>query len=114
MNVFETEFVQYLRNWTHAYVVIVMDFDGNTDRRSQCELRIPEDLRQRVFLLGSRDTPEILSKELKMRPERIGEGLANDCLKKDRELWAHPQLSHNHDELLKMIDVIKPIIFPED
>lgn len=63
LDVFEDEFVPYLRKWQHAHVVMLIDFDNTNDRGSKCDQRIPDDLKQRVFVLSSRENPERLKTE---------------------------------------------------
>jgi len=113
LEVFETQFLHYLRKWPCSYVVMLIDFDQKAEsRRSKCEERIPEDLKSRVFVLGSKENPEQLRKEMKTGFDKIGEGLAEDSLREDCGRWTNPHLSHNREELLRMVNTIKPIIFP--
>jgi len=112
LDVFEQEMVRYLRNYPNGHVVMLIDFDEKGEaRRSKCEQRIPEDLKHRVFLIGTSDSPEDLKKELKLTLEGIGHALAEDCNKDDLGRWAHPHLVHNLPELQRMMPIIKPIIF---
>ena len=91
---------------------MLVDFDEKIeDRRTRFGQRIPDDVKSRVFVVGSKDTPESLRCELGMTPERIGTALAEDCLKKEFELWHHPHLIHNSDELQRLVHVVKPILF---
>jgi hypothetical protein len=110
---FESDFVQYLRNYREGHVVMLIDFDEKGEaRRSKCEQRIPDDLKSRVFVIGTSDTPEDLKKELNLTFEQIGEALAQDCSREDLGRWGHPHLVHNRAELQRMASIIKPIIFP--
>jgi hypothetical protein len=113
LDVFEKEYVPYLCRYQHARVVLLIDFDQNVDdRRSQCERRIPDDLKSRVFILGSMDEPEKLKSELGMSSlERIGYELAQDCLSADLRRWGHPHLSHNRPELERLVRDVKPFLF---
>ena len=114
-DVFETEFVPYLRAYQNGHVVMLIDFDEQGEaRRSACAQRIPDDLMTRVFLIGSMATPEQLRAELSMSYERIGETLARDCSLADLGRWCHPHLSHNLDELRRMVPILRPIIFQGD
>ena len=114
LDVFDKEFVSYLRSHRHGHVVMLIDFDNKGEvRRSECEQRIPEDLRPRVFLIGSSDAPEDLKGQLKMTLEEIGNALAEDCNQEDLGRWNHPHLVHNRDELQRMVVALKPIIFIE-
>lgn len=112
LDVFEEEYLRRLRGSENAHLVMLIDFDEKIDiRRAQVEQRIPTDVRSRVFFVGPKGTPETLRRELGMSRERIGNALADDCLKKEFELWRHPHLIHNKDELQRMIEVVKPILF---
>ena len=90
---------------------MLADFDGAADRRTQIELAIPLDVRTRVFLLGTHDEPEVLRSDLRISLEQIGFELANECKQGAFEKWNHPQLSHNNQEVQRMIQIVKPILF---
>jgi len=111
LDIFEEEYVQYLRNYPASHVVMLIDFDEKGEaRRSRCEQRIPNDLKPRTFLLGTSDAPEDLKKALNLTFEQIGEALAQDCSRDDLGHWGHPHLAHNLSELQRMLPTLKPII----
>jgi hypothetical protein len=111
LDVFETEYLKLLQN-PNAHVIMLIDFDEKIeDRKTHFERRIPEGVRSRVFVIGSKGTPESLKRELGMTLERIGTALAEDCLEKDFEVWHHAHLMHNSDELQRLVDIVKPILF---
>lgn len=113
LEMFEEEFVPYLRNYPASQVVLVIDFDDKFEPRfTDCSQRIPEDLKARVFVIGSKDEPETLRTELKMSFETIGRTLAEDCGQDDLGRWSNPHLAHNLAELQRLIPNIKPILFP--
>jgi hypothetical protein len=72
---------------------------------------IPDDVHSRVFVLGSKDEPEALKRELSMRLETIGRELAQGCLRDDLGCWGHPHLSHNGPELQRLVMIVKPFLF---
>jgi hypothetical protein len=110
LNTFQEEYVQTLRNYPQAHVVMLIDFDGRVDeRRAEFELAIPDDLKVRVFVVGSKDRPETLKKALKISFEQIGESLANDCDAGNSEHWDHEELRHNEAE--RMVQNVKPFLF---
>jgi len=112
LDIFESEYLNLLRANENAHVVMLIDFDEmGDDRKSQCNQRIPDDLKSRAFLIGSRETPEALKKELGMPSEKIGEALAQDCNSNELGRWHHPHLRHNLDELRRMTSVLKQIVF---
>jgi hypothetical protein len=113
LEIFESEFISYLREYPDSYVILLLDFDGNGDiRKTHCFERVPEDLKNRVFLLGAMETPEKLKRELHESSERIGELLAEDCTTGEITHWCHPHLVHNLPELNRLLPILKPIVFP--
>jgi hypothetical protein len=69
---FTTEYIARLRQYPQGHVVMLIDFDGRyVDRRKEFDDAIPQDLKQRVFVLGSKVTPEDLKKELGKTFEHI-------------------------------------------
>jgi hypothetical protein len=113
LDVFENEYIPYMKKYPVVPVVLLLDFDTQSEnRRAACESRIPDNLKPRVFLLGTSDSPEELKKAMKMTFEQIGTALAEDCNREDLGHWTHPQLSHNLPELHRMTPIIRPILFP--
>jgi hypothetical protein len=112
--VFEKEYIKHLRNYQHAHVIMLIDFDDQVeDRKSVFAARIPDDVKSRVFVIGSKDEPETLERQLSMPAETIGRELAQDCLKKKDDLgrWGHPHLSHNRPELERLVRDVKQFLF---
>ena len=77
--VFADEYLAYLRSYKDAYVILLIDFDGDDDRRTKCEQSIPADVKPRVFLVGSRDEPEAVKRDVPGSLEAIGMRLAEEC-----------------------------------
>jgi len=111
VSVFDREYLSLLRRFTNGHVVMLVDFDGVEDRGRQIETGIPEDVRSRVFVIGTRDEPEALRSELNMGLETIGLELAQDCLNEEYVLWRHGHLNHNSAELDRMTLAVKPFLF---
>lgn len=111
LQVFVEEYRADVMNSPQAHVVMLADFDSRDDRREQFEQEIPPEIRSRVFLIGSKVEPELLCRELKLAPEKIGRKIAEDCLSNNSEIWNHPHLSHNLDEIARMAPVLRPIFF---
>ena len=114
IELFTREYISWLRRFKdHAHVVMLIDFDDKDieGRKAHFDRSIPEDVKARVFVIGSKVDPEALQRELGMTRERIGAALAEDCLKKDFELWRHEHLVHNRSELERMTKIVKPILF---
>ena len=112
LELFEAVYLPMLNNSRNAHVIMLIDFDQQEDRRPRFDAKIPDDLRDRVFVIGSQDTPESLRSALSMTWEKIGAELAQDCFNNEFKLWAHPHLSHNAKELERLVEVVRPILFP--
>ena len=95
----------------HRTIVLLIDFDGDERRLSYIESQIPEQLRDRVFVLGVLSEPENLRSDIQKSLESIGEALAKDCAENTNELWGHNLLKHNRTELDRMISSVKPYLF---
>lgn len=106
------EYVAKLRENPRAHVVLVVDFDGCfDDRHSRILNDIPSDIRDRVFVVGPKETPEKLKGELSQSFESIGRSLADDCDADAKGLWVHEQLSHNKDDRQRLAEAIRPFLF---
>ena len=114
LEVFKCEYEPRLRNFQNAHVVLLIDFDEEVDRRLQFEASIPDELRSRVFVIGSFDEPETLRWQLKLPFEKIGLALAEECIGNKFELWKHEYLVHNDQELQRLIQTVKPILFQDN
>ena len=109
---FQDEYIQTLRNYPLAHVVMLIDFAGQIDeRRAKFEQAIPDELKTRVFVVGSKNDPETLKKTLNTSFEDIGKSLANDCGAGTAEHWDHEQLQHDDDERQRLFQTIKPFLF---
>jgi hypothetical protein len=74
--------------------------------------RIPEELSDRVFVLGVLSNPEKLNVKLnKMGLEYIGISLSSDCSDNTRKVWGDDLLKHNQKELERMVASVKPFLF---
>ena len=112
LDVFVEEYLPKLNGLPNAHVIMVVDFDGVENRKDYFEQRVPVEVRPRVFVIGSKDNPEILARELKKMFEGIGNALAEECLQDDFKLWHHDHLKHNNEELQRLREVVRPILFP--
>jgi len=113
LKTFQGEYIQTMRNYQDACVVMLIDFDGHVDdRRAEFEQAIPGDIMPRVFVVGSKDNPETLKNALKISFEEIGKSLANDCDAGTSEHWDHEQLAHNDAERQRLVDAVRPFLLP--
>ncbi len=110
-DVFQTEYLAKLRQFPGANVIMLIDFDEDNERFEYFTARIPEDVRSRVFVIGTWDEPEELKRQLKSSYEKIGQDLADDCDSNNFELWCHKHLKHNNDELERLVKEVRPILF---
>jgi hypothetical protein len=76
---FLNEEVQKLRTYNQRRFLLLIDFDGDSERRNEVSNQIPEDISERVFVLGVLTEPERLRVMLGMNYEKIGASLANEC-----------------------------------
>lgn len=99
-----------LRRFPERRLVGLLDFDGRESRREEIGAMIDAELHDRIFILGSRGTPEELRRELGSF-ETIGKALARDCAEGSTTTWSHPLLSHNTSELERMRASVTAILF---
>ncbi|MHC5823096.1 MAG: hypothetical protein ACYT04_46500 [Nostoc sp.] len=108
---FTNDYASTMRQYPHRWIALLIDFDKDKDRLSYVKLQIPNDLEDRVFVLGVLSEPERLSRDINKNFEKIGEALAKDCSDKTNEWWGHDLLKHNQTELDRMISSVKPFLF---
>ena len=109
---FRIEYVPYLRTYPKGHVVMLIDFDGGyANRLAEFEQVIPDDLKERVFVVGTGKTPEDLKKMLGKHFEPIGKSLADDCFAGTETVWSHEQLKHNDPDRQRLVQTVKPILF---
>lgn len=112
LETFQDEYIQTLRNYSLAHVVMLIDFDDQVEkRRAEFEQAIPDDLKARVFVVGAKHNPETLKAARKTSFEKIGESLANDCDAGTTEHWDHEELQHNDAERQRLVRTVKPFLF---
>ncbi|MEE3716555.1 hypothetical protein V2H45_07350 [Tumidithrix elongata RA019] len=108
---FSEALVPEMQKFSKCLIVLLIDFDQNKNRLRYMQSQIPEDLKERVFILGSWSNPESLKKDMKKSFEDIGESLANDCSDNTNQLWGHDLLKHNKGEIDRMVSSVKPFLF---
>lgn len=96
---FDKKRVSGMRNYPLRRIVLLMDFDDQINRLSEIESQIPDDLKERVYVLGVLSEPEKLRSDINKSFEEIGEALANDCFNNTNKLWGHDLLKHNKANL---------------
>lgn len=108
LETFATEHAAPMRKYGDRHVLILIDLDGKESRIERAKRAIPEDLKERVFIMGSLETPERLAAALGMSKEKIGEALADECAGRGDQLWSCGLLAHNAPELARMQASICP------
>ncbi|MBD6619600.1 hypothetical protein FNW02_28220 [Komarekiella sp. 'clone 1'] len=108
---FTNDYASTMRQFLKRTIVLLIDFDEDEDRLIYVKHQIPEDLIDRVFVIGVLSEPEKLRKDINKNFEKIGEALAKDCSNNTDKLWGHNLLKHNKTELDRMILSVKPFLF---
>jgi hypothetical protein len=109
---FERVYVSKLNQNPNCHIVMLIDFDGKSDRRTHVDGHIPDGLRDRVFVVGVLSQPEKLKEDKNLGFEKIGWELAEDCPSQPDGTWNHDLLKHNAVELGRMWKTLGAIIFP--
>ena len=107
-------YVPILRRYRYAHVIGIIDCD-NWENRIQKKLdQFPDDVRDRIFLLGFIKDPEKFKESVPISSyEKIGEKLAEECFEDSLELWNHEHLKHISSEIERAKSSLRPIIFPD-
>ena len=110
---FESVYIKEMDKDPLRRVILLLDFDEDETRRKYAQGRIPDRLKERVYVIGVWSEPEKLKKELRgMKFEDIGKALSQDCREGVKSVWNHELLKHNASEIDRMIITLKPIVFP--
>jgi hypothetical protein len=109
----EQTYVPYLQKFMRSRVVLVIDFDSRPARRIDVLRNIPKELQARVFVIRSLTNPEELKSSLNKTLEEIGIDIADQCARETTDsLWNTDLLSHNRDEINRLSDEIRGLLFP--
>jgi hypothetical protein len=112
LKAFGSDHVQPMRRYSKRFLVLMIDFDKRPERLDRFKKAIPNDLEDRVFILGALGTPEQLSSAGLGSKEAIGRKLAQDCHQGRVTTWSHELLKHNAGELERLRKSVQPILFP--
>jgi hypothetical protein len=108
---FESNYIVEMDRYSHRFMVLLIDCDGQQERLNDARVRIPERLEERVFILGALTNPESLRADLGSY-ETIGLKLAKDCREETSHAWGHRLLQHNVSEIDRLRRFVRPILFP--
>lgn len=100
-----------MARYPQRMMLLLVDFDGQEERREQVLEKVDPGLHERVFVLGSLDEPEDLREELGSF-EAIGGAIGQHCLGRSSQVWEHPLLAHNKPELVRLTQKVRPFLFP--
>jgi len=95
-------------------MILLIDFDGHQTRLAEAKAEIPRELSERVFILGALTKPEDLRQAELGAYEEIGSGMAKDCREGTDTVWGHDLLRHNAPELERLLQHVRPILFPSN
>ena len=108
---FVNEHIKQMRRLPERLMVLLVDFDSRDDRLTQMRKAIPDDLLDRVFVLGARKEPEDLKKARLGSFETIGLLLGRDCVDGTDLGWSHDLLRHNLEELKRLRVRVQSFLF---
>jgi hypothetical protein len=111
LKVFESIHVAEMNRWPNRFMVMLIDFDNRKDRLGLARNAIPQNLAQRVFVLGVFTEPEDLKKEFGSY-DKVGSDLATGCRDGTDTTWGHKLLRHNAGELDGLRKCVRPFLFP--
>ena len=107
---FEEEHIAGMRKYEWRIVLLLVDFDGQNDRLEEFRSAIPEDLEDRVFVLGAWTEPQDLTRAGLGSFETIGRSLAKDCRDGTEVTWGHTLLRHNASEVARFCERVRSIL----
>lgn len=108
---FKEDYVAVIRRYPLGYIILMVDFDTQEDRLEEMCKVVPDDLKDRVFVIGVWSEPEKLRSALGLPFEKIGFKLAGECQANTIEMWQHELLAHNTAELQRMPSDIRNMLF---
>jgi hypothetical protein len=104
---FASDHIPELNRYAERVVILLIDFDRDEKRLEDARNRIPEGLRDRVFVLGVLSEPEDLRRPF----EEVGAAAARDCRDETDITWSHELLRDNASELARLREIVRPILF---
>jgi hypothetical protein len=110
LDCFEKDHVRAMVTYPNRTMVLLIDFDGQQDRLDRAKAVIPDNLKDRVFVLGVWTEPEAL-KAILGSYEKIGRAMAEDCHEETVTTWGHEPLRHNAGEMERLRQQVRPILF---
>jgi len=99
-----------MARYPERLMLLLIDLDGRAERLEDARSQIPEDLRDRVFVMGTFTEPEDLRHDLGTY-EKIGLALAQDCRESTIRTWSHRLLKHNEPEMIRLRNRSRHFLF---
>lgn len=99
---FRDDHISGMNSFDERHVLILIDFDNRLERFDEAKQFIPDNLRERVFVLGCLSEPEKIWSETGMSKEKLGVALAEACSRGEAGEWENDILAHNQKELERM------------
>jgi hypothetical protein len=114
LDCFTSDHLVEMDRYPGRFMVLLIDLDGFAERQAEAKTKIPGHLTDRVFILGALTTPEALRQAKLGSYEEIGSAMAKDCREGTDSIWGHELLQHNANELDRLRERVRPILFPPD
>jgi hypothetical protein len=112
LHLFTSVHVKAMDDCPARFMVLLIDFDDDHERRlDRVKKLIPNQLTDRVFVLGARTEPEDLRRDIGTSCEQIGGSLARDCRNGTDSTWSHALLRHNAGEISRLRQHVRSILF---
>ena len=111
---FASDHVDGMQRFDGRLMVLLVDFDNNPSRLQDVQAGIPDDLADRVFILGVMSEPEDLKRNGLGSYESIGKALADECRTRGAAIWSHRLLQHNAAELERLRGSVCDLLFPPE
>ncbi len=92
---FHSDYLGGMRRYRDRHLLFLIDFDQDEKRLDRVRGKIPQDVADRVFVLGTWSEPEALKAKTGKTFEDIGRNLATGCPDSRSELWGDELLTHN-------------------
>lgn len=108
---FQTDYLDGMKKYPCRIMLFLIDFDKKNERLKYIRSKIPQELADRVFVLGVWSEPEQLRTSTGKTFEKIGCSLAEGCPKSKNDLWDDNLLRHNQAELERIIASTASFLF---
>ena len=109
-------FINGLIAYPKRHLLLSIDFDGKVEARltgyADAVAALPAAIRDRIYLLGSLETPERIRAACGLQFEDIGKRLASECPPPPAgSLWSHAHMQQNAPELSRLVAQVQPFLF---